>query len=239
MVKDYYEILGVSKNATPEEIKRAFRRLALKYHPDRNKSKEAEERFKEINEAYAVLSDPQKRRQYDTMGAGFHQQYSTEDIFRNFDIGDIFKDFGFSTDDFFTHLFGGQVGRRKRGFDPFRSSFFGEQYQRQTPAKGTDLIYELAISLEEAARGGEKTIAYEHEGKQERISLKIPPGINTGQKLRVPAKGGLGPSGVRGNLYVKIRGKVIIYILTAISPFPKLPLGLVFMCLRWKERRLR
>ena len=107
MTKDYYQILGVPRNATQEEIKRAYRRLVLKYHPDRNKSKEAEEKFKEINEAYAVLSDPKKRQQYDAMGASFHQQYTTEDIFRDFDIGDIFKDFGFSTEDFFSYIFGG------------------------------------------------------------------------------------------------------------------------------------
>ena len=203
MIKDYYQILGVSRNATQEEIKHAYRRLALKYHPDRNKSKEAEEKFKEINEAYAVLSDPQKRQQYDAMGAGFHQQYTTEDIFRDFDIGDIFKDFGFSTEDFFSYIFGGRPRKTRRVY--FGTGPFGYEQPRQTPVKGPDLIYELPISLEEAASGSEKTIAYERNGKQERITIKIPRGVNTDQKLRIAGKGKLGPTGIPGDLFVKIR----------------------------------
>ncbi|MRR07175.1 MAG: J domain-containing protein, partial [Deltaproteobacteria bacterium] len=95
--KDYYQILGLTKKASAEEIKKAYRKMAVKYHPDKNPgNKAAEETFKEISEAYAVLSDPQKKAQYDQFGSnGFHQRYSQEDIFRNFDFGDIFKDMGY------------------------------------------------------------------------------------------------------------------------------------------------
>jgi molecular chaperone DnaJ len=95
MGRDYYDVLGVKKDAPPEEIKRAYRTLALKFHPDLNKSKDAESHFKEINEAYAVLSDPQKRQQYDMMGsAQFNQAFTAEDIFRGFDFSQIFRDLG-------------------------------------------------------------------------------------------------------------------------------------------------
>src|SRR6056300_1028966 len=94
---DYYKVLGVNKNASDSEIKKAYRKLALKYHPDQTKGdKQAEAKFKQLSEAYAVLSDKEKRQQYDTFGsAGFQQRYSQEDIFRGFDFGDIFKEFGF------------------------------------------------------------------------------------------------------------------------------------------------
>jgi len=114
--KDYYKILGVSKTSSPEEIKKAYRKLALKYHPDHNKGdKEAEARFKEISEAYAVLSDPEKKKQYDTFGAeGFHHRFSQEDIFRGFDFGSIFNEFGFGgsgrAQNIFSQIFGGMGG---------------------------------------------------------------------------------------------------------------------------------
>ena len=91
--KDYYETLGINKNSSNDEIKKSYKKLALKYHPDRNKEKDAEEKFKEISEAYAVLSDDTKKQQYDTYGhAGFDQRYSQEDIFRGADFGSVFED---------------------------------------------------------------------------------------------------------------------------------------------------
>jgi len=106
--RDYYEVLGVSKNASKDEIKDAYRKLAMQFHPDRNKAPEAEEKFKEISEAYAVLSDEQKRQQYDTLGhAGFDQRYTAEDIFRGADFESIFRDIGFGFGDIFLTLFGG------------------------------------------------------------------------------------------------------------------------------------
>ncbi|MGB9732495.1 MAG: molecular chaperone DnaJ [Candidatus Micrarchaeia archaeon] len=149
MPKDYYDILGVPHDATLDQIKKAYRELALKYHPDRNKSKEAEEKFKEINEAYAVLSDPEKRRQYDMYGpAGFGQKYTEEDIFRGFNIEDIFKDLGLNFDfDFFD--FGGE-------------DIFGTPRRRQHHNVGQSILYRLDITLEEAAKGAEKEIRFRH-----------------------------------------------------------------------------
>src|SRR5512136_1002338 len=107
--RDYYEVLGVQKNASKDEIKDTYRKLAMQYHPDRNKSPDAEGKFKEISEAYAVLSDDEKRQQYDTLGhAGFDQRYTREDIFRGADFSSIFRDLGggFRFGDLFSFFFG-------------------------------------------------------------------------------------------------------------------------------------
>jgi molecular chaperone DnaJ len=142
--RDYYEILGVQKKASKDEIKDAYRMLAMQYHPDRNKSPEAEEKFKEISEAYAVLSDDQKRQKYDAMGhAGIDQQYTQEDIFRGADFNTVFRDLGGGFEDIFRAFFGGGLG--------------GGGYPEQSN-RGQDLLYELNITLEEAARGVEKEI---------------------------------------------------------------------------------
>jgi len=147
--RDYYEILGVPKGASADDIKKAYRNLALKYHPDRvtpDKKKEAEEKFKEISESYAVLSDPEKRSQYDQFGhAGIDSKYSSEDIFRNADFSSIFEDMGF----------GGEM------FEEILGSFgmFGGGHRRSRgPGRGRDLEYEIEISFEEAAFGTKKTI---------------------------------------------------------------------------------
>jgi len=138
--RDYYEVLGVQKNASKDQIKDAYRKLAMQYHPDRNKEAEAEDKFKEISEAYAVLSDDQKRGQYDNLGhAGFDQQYSREDIFRGADFDSIFRDIGFG--DLFRTIFGGG---------------FGGGYEQTN--RGQDIGYNLEITLEEAAKGVEKEI---------------------------------------------------------------------------------
>jgi molecular chaperone DnaJ len=137
--KDYYEVLGVSKEAGEKDIKSAYRKLAMKYHPDKSDAPDAEERFKEISEAYAVLSDPDKRRQYDQFGhAGINSQYSQEDLFRGVNFEDIFRGFGGGGESIFDMFFG---GGRRRG-----------------PSRGNDLRYDLDLTLEQAATGIETTI---------------------------------------------------------------------------------
>jgi molecular chaperone DnaJ len=152
--RDYYEILGVSRDASTEDIKKAYRRLVMQYHPDRvppEKKKEAEEKFKEISEAYAVLTDPQKRSLYDQYGhAGIDARFTTEDIFRGADFSSIFKDlagFGFG-ESIFEDLFS------DFGFD-----IFGTRRARRT-RKGEDIHYKIQITLEEAARGVQREINF-------------------------------------------------------------------------------
>ena len=221
--RDYYDVLGVKKNATEDEIKKAFRKLAMKHHPDRNPgNKQAEERFKEINEAYAVLSDKEKRAKYDQFGpSGFSQRYSQEDIFRGFDINDLLRDLGFS----FGRAGGG--GRRGRtqygGFEDlfgagrgqpggsqtrdFRDIFSGGGHQNQGPfgQKGEDVHSDLNLSFEEAARGTEKKLRFSNGNKVEEVTVKVPAGIESGKKLRLSGKGtgGMG-GGQAGDLYLKV-----------------------------------
>lgn len=214
---DYYKILGVTKHATPDELKKAYRKLALKYHPDRNKNdKQAEEKFKQANEAYAVLSDPEKKKQYDTFGsADFQKRYTQEDIFRTTDIGSIFREFGIN--------FGGgafQQARGQAGGNPFES-IFGQSagmggmrnfqsrgcggQQSCQPQKGQDLHMELSISLSEVLHGTEKTIALGRGSAADKVSVKIPAGIDSGKKLRVAGKGSPSPTGgPPGDLFLLI-----------------------------------
>jgi curved DNA-binding protein len=190
--KDYYKVLGVSKSATGAEIKTAYRKLAMKYHPDHSKGdKHAEEMFKTISEAYAVLSDKEKRQQYDTFGSDdFHQRYSQEDIFRNVDLGDILREFGFGGKGM-RFSFGGPIGGHQR---------------RQAPVKGSDLVYELPLTLREVASGASKTVTFQHQGRNENISVTIPPGMITGKKLRLAGKGEQsGYGGPAGDLYIQSR----------------------------------
>jgi len=195
---DYYKVLGVSKKASDAEIKKAYRKMAMKYHPDHTKGdKSAEEKFKQISEAYAVLSDKEKRQQYDTFGStGFHQRYSQEDIFRGFDFGDIFKEFGFGGMNF-----GGRGGGNRFSFG---GSPFGGRARQAAQTKGADLVYELALTLQEVASGVHKTIKFQHEGRSENISVKIPKGMITGKKVRIAGKGDISPYGGQpGDLFIQ------------------------------------
>lgn len=193
MAKDYYSVLGVERTDDAATIKKAYRKLAQKYHPDKNPGDtKAEEQFKQITEAYAVLSDKEKRQQYDQYGdAGFHQRFSQEDIFRNMNMGDIFGSFGGGRggEDIFSQLFGGGGGGRS---------------PRQV-AKGQDYSMQISIPFRLAVQGGERRIDYQSDGKVEQIKVRIPPGIEKGSKLRVAGKGGPHPTGgAAGDLYLQV-----------------------------------
>jgi len=193
MSEDYYKILGLNKDVSDAEIKKAYRKLAMKYHPDHTKGdKTAEEKFKKISEAYAVLSDKKKRKEYDTFGSeGFHQRFSQEDIFRGFDFGDIFREFGFGGGNFSSGRAGGT-----------RFSFGGGQQQARV--KGSDLVYELPLTLQEVATGTSKILTLQHQGESENLTVKIPAGMITGKKLRLAGKGNPSPyGGPPGDLFVK------------------------------------
>lgn len=198
--KDYYKILGVDRKASDTEIKKAYRKLAMKYHPDHTKGdKSAEDRFKEISEAYAVLSDKEKRKQYDTFGStDFQQRYSQEDIFRGFDFSNIFEDLGFGGFSFR----GGRGGTR---FSFGGGSPFGDfQQAPRQQSRGTDLVYELPLTLREVATGTSKTVNFEHKGRSESLTVKIPKGMVDGKKLRISGKGESSDyGGPAGDLFIK------------------------------------
>ncbi len=214
--KDYYKILGVSPNASEKEIKTAYRRLARKYHPDVNPNDpKAEERFKEINEAYEVLSDPEKRRKYDQM----RQQYEawkraggqgTFDWSRwatgapgGYGPGHVHVEY-VSPEDLgdFSDLFGDLGGLG--GFSEFFETFFGGPRRRREPRprRGRDIEQPLQITLEEAFHGGTRRIQWE-DGST--IEVRIPRGIDTGKRIRVRGKGLPGVAGGEpGDLYLKV-----------------------------------
>ncbi|GBE19234.1 chaperone protein DnaJ [archaeon BMS3Abin16] len=266
--RDYYDILGVKKTAGKDEIKKAYRKLAVKYHPDKNKEAGAEDKFKEISEAYGVLSDEKKKAQYDRFGhAGIDSRYSQEDIFKNINFNDIFGGSSFGG--------GGGFGSI---FDVFFSGGMGgARRAKKGPRRGSDLQYRLNITLEQAAKGFEAKFSIRrHEAckacngsgakpgtssktcpscggsgqtqsarktpfgafttvstcsncrgegevidvpcekcrgtgvqsKTEKISLKIPPGVDNGTNLRMHGKGDAGEKGgAAGDLYVVINVK--------------------------------
>ncbi|MBF0440667.1 MAG: DnaJ domain-containing protein [Oligoflexales bacterium] len=202
-VSNYYERLGVAKDASQEEIKKAFKKKVVKLHPDKNPgNKEAEEEFKRVNEAYAVLSDPEKRKQYDRFGEqGFHQRYSTEDIFRGMDFGSIFEEFGLGrgASSFFSSFFGGHGGG-------FNSRGFDDMYENEQRIRGQDVEYPLEIGFMEAFEGSQRQVNFTlSDGTSRNLTVKIPAGIKSGSKLRVAGKGAESQyRGQAGDLYVKV-----------------------------------
>ncbi|HVO39763.1 MAG TPA: DnaJ C-terminal domain-containing protein [Spirochaetia bacterium] len=233
--RDYYEILGVKKGASKEELKKAYRELALKHHPDRvpaDKKKEAEVTFKEISEAYAVLSDPQKRALYDQYGhAGIDQKYRPEDLYRGTDFSSIFEGFGdvgFGGG-FFENLFG------DLGFDLFgpRGRRRGQgRAGRGAQSRGRDLESSISVTLEEAWSGTEKSVSVQRSDtcptckgtgvrlgagtttcpecgglgrvtSTRTLTVTIPAGVDTGARLRMKGEGEAGERG-RGDLYLVV-----------------------------------
>lgn len=213
--KDYYKILGVNKDATEKEIKAAFRKLARQYHPDVNPDDpQAEERFKEINEAHEVLTDPEKRAKYDQLGSEWQQwqqrggqaenfnwnQWTTgpegQRVYVRYSSPEDLEDlFGGSSpfSDFFTSIFGGmgQAGSRPGGFE-----------YRPRPQPGQDLEQEVEINLTEAYQGTTRLLS--KDGR--RLEVKIPAGAKTGTRVRIRGEGGSGlRGGEAGDLYLRVK----------------------------------
>lgn len=211
--KDYYKILGVDRNATQDDIKKSYRKLARKCHPDTCKDDpNAENKFKEINEAHEVLSDPDKRSRYDALGSNWQQGQDFkpppdyEQFFdlggqpRNgrsfrFDFGESPRSSGGNFSDFFETLFG--------GFGGMGGASDQHSFRRQAPT-GRDIESEISITLEDAHKGGTKEIALQGPNGIKRLNFKIPRGAHDGMKIRLSGQGNSGPGG-SGDLYLILR----------------------------------
>ena len=186
--KDYYQMLGLNRNASEDEIKRAYRKLALKYHPDHHPDDpESEEIFKEIGEAYAVLSDLEKRKEYDQFGhTGFKRRYTTEDIFSDLNFEEVFREFAFGfNNQVFREFFCGKRGRGcGRGRAKFaRMGFFKEYANNLLYGSETDQIYDLPLTVTEAFYGTRKELLVDTGISQKRYIVQIPPGVRPNGRL--------------------------------------------------------
>ncbi len=209
--KDYYETLGVSRSASEAEIKKAFRNLARKYHPDVARDKKsAEAKFKEINEAYEVLGDPDKRAKYDQLGADWKSgaEFRPPPGWEGFGPGGAFRgagreggfEFGgtgFS--DFFEQLFGGMGRGRTEGFRFDRN--FGGAASGQL---GRDIEGDILVTLDEVLNGSLRAVTVRHGHRSETHQVKIPAGVGEGQRLRIAGRGEKGPAGA-GDLFLRVR----------------------------------
>ena len=197
--KDYYTVLGVAKTATQDEIRKAFRKLARQHHPDVAKDKKtAEAKFKEINEANEVLSDPEKRKRYDELGADWNRpgHQGPPPGWQQGGGMDFGGGGGGAFSDFFEMFFGGRGGggkKRKPGFGAFAQ-------------RGGDVELELPVTIEEALHGGRKAFNLDRGGRAETVTVNIPRGVRAGQKIRLAGQGGDGiGGGERGDLYLLVR----------------------------------
>lgn len=204
--KDYYKLLGVARDAKAEDISKAYKKLARKHHPDLNPgNKEAEEKFKEINEAYEVLKDPEKRKLYDQLGPDWQhgQQFKGNPGFENMHFNFNGQDVdGADFSDFFESLFGG-AGRGGRG-SQFGPDPFGGFSSR--PRRGRDVEAELPLTLEEVMRGGKRHVTLQMPKGPKTLEVTVPPGIRDGAKLRLSGQGDPSPGGgAAGDLFLRIR----------------------------------
>lgn len=203
MVKDYYDVLGVAREADAAQIKKAYRKKAVELHPDKNPDDpQAEERFKDLNEAYAVLSDQDKRTHYDRFGhQQFHQRFSAEDIFRGADFSSVFDGSGVGAD-FFANMFGGGFGGAGAG------------YRGGRRMRGQDIMTDVEVGFTEAALGGQRQVRFDRPSGPQTLTIRIPPGVETGAKIRVRGQGhgAPGDNGVAGDLIIRVR----------VSPHPEL-----------------
>jgi curved DNA-binding protein len=211
--KDYYESLGVSRLASDAEIKKAFRKLAREYHPDVAKDKKrAEEKFKEINEAYEVLGDPAKRKKYDELGPNWKQgaEFQAPPGWGGFGgrnprggnaRAEEFEFTGTGFSDFFEQVF----GARGRGAG-FSGRNFGGQQEEEFAERGRDIEGDIMVTLEEVMRGSVRTVNVRHNSRNESYQVKIPAGVTEGQKLRIAGRGEAGAGGGQaGDLYLRVR----------------------------------
>lgn len=205
MTPDYYKLLGVSRSATQDEVRKAFRKLARKYHPDVAEDKStAEEKFKEINEAYEVLGDPEKRKKYDQMGANWNQAQSSRPDQSSGGYDYQFEGTGFS--DFFEQMFG---GRSHPGSQPFQG---GPQAGYPQKARGADVNADILVTLDDIMKGSERNLQLQQVNRAtgatetKNVKIRIPKGISDGQLIRCAGQGqpGIG-SGPAGDLFLRVR----------------------------------
>jgi len=228
--KDYYATLGVNKSTSEKEIKQAFRKLARKYHPDVNPgNKAAESKFKEINEAYEVLGDPEKRKKYDELGANWRAYEQAERTggpnpfagqwnvnfggsggqggggFRTMTQEEMEEMFGDQNpfSDFFTTFFGGGFGEREAGT---RTGGARTDRGRSRTRQGRDVEHEIELSLEDAYHGATRRLSLKHDGQSRTVDVRIPAGVNDGSRVRISGEGEHGTGGATsGDLYLRVR----------------------------------